>query len=231
MKKGLKAFLIVFAVIMVLGFFGSLFDSDEISTEVDTATSATSETAFDINEWRRPTSNETESAVTTVNESESSPVATSSATTTTTTQTTTVSTTKKPETATTTEEEYETEILIEETTTQQTTTRAATTTTQTTTKATTTTKETTKATTTAKATTTTKETTTKKTTTQKTTTAKVTEATRGQDGGGQKMVWIPTNGGTKYHRKSTCSSMIDPEYVTLDEAIRLGFTACGRCYK
>lgn len=44
------------------------------------------------------------------------------------------------------------------------------------------------------------------------------------------MVWIPTNGGTKYHRRASCSSMIDPEQVTQEEAERRGFTACKRCY-
>ena len=44
------------------------------------------------------------------------------------------------------------------------------------------------------------------------------------------MVWIPTNGGKKYHSKSSCSNMIDPRYVTLDEALRLGFTSCKRCH-
>ena len=43
------------------------------------------------------------------------------------------------------------------------------------------------------------------------------------------MVWIPTNGGTKYHSKPSCSSMVDPAHVTLDEAVSLGFTPCGRC--
>ena len=44
------------------------------------------------------------------------------------------------------------------------------------------------------------------------------------------MVWIPTNGGTKYHSKSSCSKMIDPAYVTKSYAISQGFGACGRCY-
>ena len=44
-------------------------------------------------------------------------------------------------------------------------------------------------------------------------------------------VWIPTNGGTKYHKSSGCSNMIDPLHVSLDEAIDRGFTACKRCYK
>ena len=44
------------------------------------------------------------------------------------------------------------------------------------------------------------------------------------------MVWIPTNGGTKYHSKSTCSQMQDPEHVTITEAQNRGFDPCGRCY-
>lgn len=46
----------------------------------------------------------------------------------------------------------------------------------------------------------------------------------------EPMVWIPTNGGTKYHSKSSCSKMVDPSYVTKSEAIALGFGPCGRCY-
>ena len=46
-----------------------------------------------------------------------------------------------------------------------------------------------------------------------------------------EMVWIPTNGGTKYHSKQGCSKMIDPEHVSLEEAKNRGFTeACGRCH-
>lgn len=45
-----------------------------------------------------------------------------------------------------------------------------------------------------------------------------------------EMVWIPTNGGKKYHSKSTCSQMIAPEYVTVSQAISQGFTACARCH-
>lgn len=47
---------------------------------------------------------------------------------------------------------------------------------------------------------------------------------------GDNLVWIPTNGGTKYHRNSSCSKMIDPIQVTLDTAKANGFDACGRCY-
>ena len=46
----------------------------------------------------------------------------------------------------------------------------------------------------------------------------------------EQMVWIPTNGGRKYHRSSSCSNMIDPEYVTVSEATSRGFTPCGKCY-
>lgn len=44
-----------------------------------------------------------------------------------------------------------------------------------------------------------------------------------------QMVWIPSSG-SKYHRKSSCSSMNSPSEVTIDRAKNLGFTACGRCY-
>lgn len=44
------------------------------------------------------------------------------------------------------------------------------------------------------------------------------------------MVWIPTNGGTKYHSKASCSQMVNPQQVTLDEAVSMGFTPCKRCY-
>ena len=44
------------------------------------------------------------------------------------------------------------------------------------------------------------------------------------------MVWIPTNGGTKYHSRSGCSNMENPVQVTLDEAQSRGFTACKRCH-
>ena len=44
------------------------------------------------------------------------------------------------------------------------------------------------------------------------------------------MVWIPTNGGKKYHDTSTCSNMKNPKQVTLSEAKRLGFDSCGRCH-
>lgn len=48
--------------------------------------------------------------------------------------------------------------------------------------------------------------------------------------GGGNLVWIPTNGGTKYHSKSSCSNMKDPIQVPESEAIDLGFSACKRCW-
>ena len=43
-------------------------------------------------------------------------------------------------------------------------------------------------------------------------------------------VWIPTKGGTKYHSHSGCSKMENPDYVSLEQAKSLGFTACGKCW-
>ena len=45
-----------------------------------------------------------------------------------------------------------------------------------------------------------------------------------------EMVWIPRTG-ERYHRKETCSNMKNPSYVTKDEAIRLGYTPCKKCYR
>lgn len=46
---------------------------------------------------------------------------------------------------------------------------------------------------------------------------------------GEQMVWIPTHGGKRFHSKSSCSGMDNPEHVTRSEAEALGFTPCGRC--
>lgn len=43
-------------------------------------------------------------------------------------------------------------------------------------------------------------------------------------------VWIPTNGGKKYHSHSGCSNMKNPKKVSLSKAKQLGFTACKKCY-
>ncbi len=48
--------------------------------------------------------------------------------------------------------------------------------------------------------------------------------------GGERLVWIPTKGGTKYHTKADCSNMQGPRQVTLEEAVSEGFTACKRCH-
>jgi hypothetical protein len=44
------------------------------------------------------------------------------------------------------------------------------------------------------------------------------------------LVWIPTNGGTKYHSTSSCSNMKDPMQVTKEHAEANGFTPCKRCH-
>ena len=48
--------------------------------------------------------------------------------------------------------------------------------------------------------------------------------------GGNGTVWIPTDGGSKYHSKATCSGMYNPEQVTEKEAIDRGFGKCGKCW-
>lgn len=45
----------------------------------------------------------------------------------------------------------------------------------------------------------------------------------------EQMVWIPTHGGQRFHSKSSCSGMINPQQVTRSEAEAMGFTPCGRC--
>lgn len=44
------------------------------------------------------------------------------------------------------------------------------------------------------------------------------------------MVWISTNGGTKYHSNSSCSGMEHPKQVTIEDAKTAGYTACQRCF-
>lgn len=46
----------------------------------------------------------------------------------------------------------------------------------------------------------------------------------------QRWVWVPTNGGTKYHSKSSCSSMENPKKITYREAIELGYDFCKKCH-
>lgn len=42
-------------------------------------------------------------------------------------------------------------------------------------------------------------------------------------------VWIPTEGGTKYHSNQGCSEMENPRQVSKEEAVRLGFKPCKKC--
>ncbi len=45
----------------------------------------------------------------------------------------------------------------------------------------------------------------------------------------EQMVWIPTKGGKKYHKKQSCSGMKNPAQVTISTAKSRGFTACKKC--
>lgn len=45
----------------------------------------------------------------------------------------------------------------------------------------------------------------------------------------EQMVWI-SNTGSKYHSKSGCSGMKDPQQVPISQAQSMGLTACKRCY-
>lgn len=51
-----------------------------------------------------------------------------------------------------------------------------------------------------------------------------------QSTGNQALVWIPTHGGSKYHSNPSCSNMVGPIQVTVDDAIEQGFTPCKKCY-
>lgn len=42
-------------------------------------------------------------------------------------------------------------------------------------------------------------------------------------------VWIPTNGGTKYHTNAECSNMMDPDLTHVENARLLEYEACKRC--
>lgn len=47
---------------------------------------------------------------------------------------------------------------------------------------------------------------------------------------GENLVWVPVNGGTKYHKSAACSKMKEPMQVTRDTAIANGYEPCKRCY-
>ena len=44
-----------------------------------------------------------------------------------------------------------------------------------------------------------------------------------------KMVWVPSSG-SKYHSRSTCSGMVSPRQIPLEDAIKQGYTACKKCH-
>ena len=48
---------------------------------------------------------------------------------------------------------------------------------------------------------------------------------------GEDLVWVPVNGGTKYHKSAACSKMKDPIQVSRETAINNGYEPCKRCYK
>ena len=45
----------------------------------------------------------------------------------------------------------------------------------------------------------------------------------------ERYVYV-VDGGSKYHRNSSCSGMEDPERITESEAIERGYEPCGKCY-
>ena len=56
----------------------------------------------------------------------------------------------------------------------------------------------------------------------------VTVPSKGETEG--NLVWVPTNGGTKYHNNAGCSNMEDPIQVSIETAKANGYTACKRCH-
>ena len=49
--------------------------------------------------------------------------------------------------------------------------------------------------------------------------------------GDKDIVWIPMNGGKKYHAKPECSNMIEPRQVHIECVSALELDACKKCYK
>ena len=58
----------------------------------------------------------------------------------------------------------------------------------------------------------------------------VTSTTEESTPAAQDQVWIPTNGGKKYHSKSSCSGMKNPVQVSKQEAEEKGYSPCKKCY-
>ena len=68
--------------------------------------------------------------------------------------------------------------------------------------------------------------------TEATEVVQATESTQNNpDDTNETLVWIPTKGGKKYHSKSSCSGMEEPDQVTQSQAEQQGFTPCKKCYK
>ena len=68
--------------------------------------------------------------------------------------------------------------------------------------------------------------TTKKPTTTPNTTTKPSTTTKDDE---VEMVWVSSSG-KKYHSKSTCSNMSSPRQISLESAIKQGYTACKKCH-
>lgn len=47
---------------------------------------------------------------------------------------------------------------------------------------------------------------------------------------GLNLVWVPTQGGKKYHSRSGCSGMENPMQVSIETAEANGYTPCKKCY-
>lgn len=56
-----------------------------------------------------------------------------------------------------------------------------------------------------------------------------TEEEKGEEIEGE-MVWVPTNGGRKHHKSETCSGMDNPILVSKEEALKMDFDACKKCW-
>lgn len=51
----------------------------------------------------------------------------------------------------------------------------------------------------------------------------------GIEDGDLRLVWLPMHGGQRYHRKESCSKMIEPRQIPLCAAEFLEYTPCGIC--
>lgn len=47
----------------------------------------------------------------------------------------------------------------------------------------------------------------------------------------EAMVWVPSGGGSKYHKSGTCSNMINPKQIAMADAVEEGYSPCKKCYK